>query len=267
MNIDNVTASSAHHGYEPHADNPNNNARQNHRSGPATWPAQGNPGDASGGSDTHAGSKAEIQQAMDWGRRRFIDESVGAAGAASKPFDDAVKHEIAADVARANQGVPSEYQTPHSELIAQSGARISQRHAGDAVAQGTIKSVVDDYLKADALISSGFNGHQPQLTGGTPGEWAGIDRIVLHETTDGFKTPDAVRADAELSENADAVVTRDGTLIQESQTGLRPASEGIAGGVGTKRENGDITRFPPAADATESEKRQHAGTNLDIELD
>jgi hypothetical protein len=199
--------------------------------------------------------------------RADVPDDQTAVSRAKKDFDDAVKREIAANVGQANQGVPPQYQTPRSQLITQFGGQISQRHAGDAIAHGEIKSAVNDYLKADTLIRSGYNGHRPELIGGEPGQWKGIDRVVLHETTRGYMSPDDVRKDEKLSVNSDAVITQDGSLIQQSQTGLRTPDHGIAGGVGTQRENGDANRWPPASDATESEKRQHAGTNFDIELD
>lgn len=105
-----------------------------------------------------------------------------------------------------------------------------------------------------------FNGRKLELSGGDPRQYVDIDRVVIHETTNGHlnagdidkwrysNESSASRNDIVVS--SDAVVLQDGKTLQGS-VGNRRDNEyfGVAGGIGTITENG---------------KR---GTNFDIEID
>lgn len=105
-----------------------------------------------------------------------------------------------------------------------------------------------------------FNGRKLELSGGDPRQYADIDRVVLHETTDGNLTSDSINkwrfsnessvSRSDIVVNSDAVVLRDGNTLQGS-VGNRRDNEyfGVAGGIGTVSEN------------------KTRGSNFDIEID
>jgi hypothetical protein len=105
-----------------------------------------------------------------------------------------------------------------------------------------------------------FNGRKLELVGGDPRQYADIDRVVLHETTDGNLTQDSINkwrfsnessvSRNDIVVNSDAVVLRDGNTLQGSVGNRRDNDYfGVAGGIGTISEN------------------KTRGTNFDIEID
>jgi hypothetical protein len=84
-----------------------------------------------------------------------------------------------------------------------------------------------------------FNGRKLELRGGDPRQYTGIERVVLHETTNGHLTRSNIdNAEGTLNVESDAVALKDGSLLQQSLNNRRPSQYGVADGIGTITERG-----------------------------